>query len=72
VNAGAVSHVCAVLATAAEELGMSLKAVLPLRALLRRLHQVPGGAVVTPIHGHFFYLCLHAKCYAAAMDTLDL
>lgn len=67
-----MSHVCAALATAADELGLALKAVFPLRALLRRLHQAPGGAVVTPIHGHFLYLCLRARCYAAAMDALDL
>lgn len=63
---------CAVLAAVAVELELSVKAVFPLRAFLRRLHQQPGNAFITPIHGHFFYLCLRAKCYSAAMDTLEL
>ncbi|KAG6611333.1 COP9 signalosome complex subunit 3 [Phytophthora cinnamomi] len=48
----------------------SIKTVFPLQSFLRRFHQ-QGHVVLTPLHAHFFYLCLHSKCYFAAMEILD-
>ncbi|CAI5718942.1 unnamed protein product [Peronospora farinosa] len=48
----------------------SIKTIFPLQSFLRRFHQ-QGHATLTPLHAHFFYLCLRAKCYFAAMDILD-
>lgn len=59
------------LTAAAIELQASVKAVFPLQTFLRRFHE-HGHAVITPLHGQFFYLCLQAKCYFAAMDILEL
>lgn len=67
-----VSLLCATLANVAVEMDAAIKAVFPLRSLLSRFHHQPNSAVVTPIHGHFFYLCLRAKTYAAAADVLAM
>lgn len=48
----------------------SIKTVFPLKSFLRRFHQ-QGHAELTPLHAQFFYLCLHSKCYFAAMEILD-
>lgn len=66
----AVSALCAQYATTATELQQSIKAIYPLKALLRRLYQ-HGHTELTPVHAQFFYLCLHAKCYSAAMEILN-
>ncbi|KAE8911315.1 hypothetical protein PF005_g8962 [Phytophthora fragariae] len=48
----------------------SVKTVFPLKSFLRRFHQ-QGHAELTPLHAQFFYLCLHSKCYFAAMEISD-
>lgn len=65
-----VSAVVAQYSAAAVELEQSIKTIFPLKAFLRRFSQ-HGHAELTPLHGHFFFLCLHAKCYSAAMEILD-
>lgn len=52
------------------DLNQSIKTLYPLKSFLRRFHQ-HGHTELTPIHSQFFYLCLHAKCYFAAMEVLD-
>ncbi|CAH0475330.1 unnamed protein product [Peronospora belbahrii] len=52
------------------DMQQSIKTIFSLQTFLTRFHQ-QGHVTLTPLHAHFFYLCLHAKCYFAAMDILD-
>ncbi|GMF65007.1 unnamed protein product [Phytophthora lilii] len=54
----------------AVDMQQSIKTLFPLKSFLRRFHE-QGNAVLTPLHAQFFYLCIHAKCYFAAMEILD-
>lgn len=65
-----MSALCAQYSAAAVELDQSIKTIFPLKAFLRRFSQ-HGHTELTPLHGQFFYLCLHAKCYAAATEILS-
>ncbi|KAJ0393190.1 hypothetical protein P43SY_007384 [Pythium insidiosum] len=65
-----VSLVAAQYTSLANDLQQSLRAVFPLKSLLRRVGQ-HGHTAITPLHAHFFYLCLRAKCYSAATDVLN-
>ncbi|KAF4318615.1 hypothetical protein BBO99_00007230 [Phytophthora kernoviae] len=65
-----VSVLCGQYARLAVELNQSVKTIFPLKSFLKRFHQ-QGHAVLTPMHAQFFYLCLQAKCYFAAMEILD-
>ncbi|KAF1323457.1 Cop9 signalosome complex subunit 3, partial [Globisporangium splendens] len=65
-----VSSLSVLYSAIAIDLDVSIKTLFPLKSLLRRFHQ-HGHTELTPIHSHFFYLCLHAKCYSAAMEILD-
>ena len=65
-----ISGVVTVYTRLAVEMQQSLKTICPLQRFLRRFYQ-HGHAVLTPVHAHFLYMCLHAKCYSAAMDILD-
>ncbi|POM78788.1 COP9 signalosome complex subunit 3 [Phytophthora palmivora] len=60
---------CDQYARLAVDLQQSIKAVYPLRNFLRRYHE--QHAVLTPLHAQWLYLCLHSKCYFAAMELLD-
>ncbi|DBA00153.1 TPA: hypothetical protein N0F65_000476 [Lagenidium giganteum] len=65
-----VSLLCAQFASIAISLNQSIKTIYPLKSFLRRLYQ-HGHTLLTPLHGHFLYLCLRSKCYFAAMELLD-
>ncbi|TYZ64019.1 hypothetical protein PybrP1_003538 [[Pythium] brassicae (nom. inval.)] len=67
---GQISQFLYQYSAAAVELEQSIKTIFPLKAFLRRFSQ-HGHSELTPLHGQFFFLCLHAKCYAAAMEILD-
>lgn len=54
----------------AVDLNQSIKAIYPLKSFLRRFYQ-HGHTELSPLHAQFFYLCLHAKCYFAAMEILN-
>ncbi|KAG1684600.1 hypothetical protein DVH05_010655 [Phytophthora capsici] len=55
----------------AVDMNQSIKAVYPLKSFLKHFYE-QGNAVLTPLHAQFLYLCLHSKCYFAAMEILDL
>ncbi|KAF4137713.1 PCI domain-containing protein [Phytophthora infestans] len=55
----------------AVDMKQSIKTIFPLKSFLRRFHE-EGNAVLIPLHAQFLYLCLHSKCYFAAMEILDL
>jgi hypothetical protein len=65
-----LSILCSQYARLAVDMQLSIRTLLPLKNFLRRYRE-QGHAVLTPLHGNFFYLCLHAKCYFAAVDILD-
>ncbi|KAL3661406.1 hypothetical protein V7S43_013609 [Phytophthora oleae] len=64
------SVLCDQYARLAVDMHQSIKAVYPLKSFLRRYYE-QGNAVLTPLHAQFLYLCLHSKCYFAAMEILD-
>ncbi|RLN95533.1 hypothetical protein BBJ28_00007484 [Nothophytophthora sp. Chile5] len=70
IKKGRLSVLCAQYAELAVDLRQSVKTIFPLKSFLRRFHQ-QGHTVLTPLHAQFFYLCLQAKCYFAAMEVLD-
>lgn len=65
-----VSLLCTQYCALAVDLNQSIKAIYPLKSFLRRFYQ-HGHTELSPLHGQFFYLCLHAKCYFAAMEILN-
>ncbi|KAI9914717.1 hypothetical protein PsorP6_008535 [Peronosclerospora sorghi] len=48
----------------------SIKTIFPLKIFLSRFHR-EGHKGITPFHAHFYYLCLHSKCYFSALEILD-
>lgn len=65
-----VSALCDQYARLAVDMQQSIKTIFPLKSFLRRFRQ-QDHAALTPLHAHFFYLCLNSKCYFAAMEILD-
>ncbi|GAB9469755.1 Cop9 signalosome complex subunit 3 [Globisporangium polare] len=65
-----VSMLCTQYCALAMDLNQSIKAIYPLKSFLRRFYQ-HGHTELSPLHAQFFYLCLHAKCYFAAMEILN-
>lgn len=65
-----LSVLCEEYARQAMDMQQSIKAIFPLRSFLLRYHE-QEKAVLTPLHAQFLYLCLHSKCYFAAMEILD-
>ncbi|KAG3113027.1 hypothetical protein PI124_g6547 [Phytophthora idaei] len=65
-----LSVLCDQYARLAVDMQQSIKTIFPLKSFLRRFHE-EGNAVLTPLHAQFLYLCLHSKCYFAAMEILD-
>ncbi|OWZ23366.1 COP9 signalosome complex subunit [Phytophthora megakarya] len=64
-----LSGLCEQYARLSVDMQQSIKAVYPLRTFLRRYYD--HHAVLTPLHAQWLYLCLHSKCYFAAMELLD-
>ncbi|CEG37944.1 cop9 signalosome complex subunit [Plasmopara halstedii] len=65
-----LSVLCDQYARQAVGLQQSLKIIFPLRSFLQRFHE-QEKAVLTPLHAQYLYLCLHSKCYFAAIEILD-
>ncbi|ETP37761.1 hypothetical protein F442_14474 [Phytophthora nicotianae P10297] len=65
-----LSVLCDQYARLAVDMQQSIKTIFPLKSFLQRFYQ-QGNAVLIPLHAQFLYLCLHSKCYFAAMEILD-
>ncbi|ETL86639.1 hypothetical protein L917_13975 [Phytophthora nicotianae] len=65
-----LSVLCDQYARLAVDMQQSIKTIFPLKGFLQRFYQ-QGNAVLIPLHAQFLYLCLHSKCYFAAMEILD-
>ncbi|ETI39796.1 hypothetical protein F443_14649 [Phytophthora nicotianae P1569] len=65
-----LSVLCDQYARLAVDMQQSIKTIFPLKGFLQRFYQ-QGNALLIPLHAQFLYLCLHSKCYFAAMEILD-
>lgn len=65
-----LSVLCEQYARVAVDMHQSITAIFSLKSFLCRFYE-QGKAVLTPLHAQFLYLCLHSKCYFAAMEILD-